>query len=320
MGKLTNKLKPSLAVVIPCYNEEAVLSETILRIQKKISGLKNNDLISDSSCVYLVDDGSNDQTWELIEKAVTESDEIKGIKLSRNYGHQNALLAGLFNAEGDVFISIDADLQDDINVFDEMLKRYRDGAQIVYGVRSERQNDTFFKRTSAVLFYHILTIMGVDIVFNHADYRLMSRRAIEELKAFGEVNLFVRGIVPLLGFGREIVEYERVERFAGESKYPFHKMLTLAWNGISSFSNYPLRLISWLGFLVFLASASMIVWVFYVKIFTNSAIPGWASNVLPVFFLGGVQLLSMGVIGEYLAKIYMEVKQRPRFIVDERID
>ena len=319
MEKMKNKLKPSLAIIIPCYNEDAVLPETILRMQKKMSGLKINGLIADSSCVYFVDDGSNDHTWELIERAVTESDLFRGIKLSRNYGHQNALLAGLFNAEGDVFISIDADLQDDINIFNDMLKHYCNGAQIVYGVRSERQKDTFFKRTSAEFFYHILTRMGVDIVFNHADYRLMSRRAIEELKAFNEVNLFLRGIIPLLGFKYEIVEYERTERFAGVSKYPLLKMSSLAWNGISSFSNYPLRLILLLGFFVFLLSASMSVWVLFVKIFTDSAIPGWASNVLPVFFFGGVQILSIGIIGEYLAKIYMEIKQRPRFIVEERI-
>ena len=311
--------KPCLAVIVPCYNEEAVLPETLSRMEKKLNDLINMNIIDESSRIYFVDDGSQDKTWSLIKAAVEQKDLIRGIKLSRNYGHQNALLAGLFNANGDVFISIDADLQDDINVFDDMLHHHANGAQIVYGVRSERKKDTFFKRFSAELFYNLLKFFGVDIIFNHADYRLMSSRAIQELKAFNEVNLFLRGMIPLLGFSYEIVEYKRTKRFAGESKYPLLKMMALAWNGLSSFSSIPLKMISWLGITVFFISVFMSFWVLFIKLFTGSAIPGWASNVLPIFFLGGVQILSIGVIGEYLSKIYMEIKQRPRFIIEKKI-
>lgn len=312
--------KPSLAIVIPCYNEQAVLPEIISKMEKKILALQADNLISDTSVVYLVDDGSRDRTWEIIESKARETKQFKGIKLSRNYGHQNALLAGLFNTREDIVISMDADLQDDINVIKEMIIHHCNGAQIVYGVRSERKKDAVFKRMSAVLFYKLLARLGIDIVFNHADFRLMSRRSIEELKAFNEVNLLLRGIVPLIGFEYKTVNYKRNERFAGKSKYSLYKMLSLAWNGILSFSNYPLRLISVSGFMVFLLSFGMSLWVLFIKLFTGSAVPGWASSVLPVFFLGGVQILSIGVIGEYLAKIYMEVKKRPRFIIEKTID
>lgn len=310
---------PILAVIIPCFNEEDVLSETTVRIKNKISDLIKNRLISESSHVVFVDDGSKDKTWQIIEKTTKKNRMFQGIKLSRNYGHQNALLAGLFNSQAEIFISIDADLQDDVDIFDQMINRYIDGAQIVYGVRSERTTDSFFKRHTAELFYRFLSIMGVDVIFNHADYRLLSSRAVTELKAFNEVNLFLRGMIPLLGFPYDIVKYKRMERFAGESKYPLHKMLGLAWNGITSFSSVPLRMISWMGFSVFFISFLLSLWVLFVRFFSESAVPGWASNVLPIFFLGGVQILAIGVIGEYLGKLYLEVKNRPRFIVEKKV-
>ena len=308
--------KPVLVVIIPCYNEEAVLPETVSQICEKISKLIKKDFVSEKSHVLFVDDGSHDSTWQIIETAVTNKKICQGIKLSRNYGHQNALLAGLFNAKGDIFISIDADLQDDICIFDKMIEKYFKGAQIVYAVRSERKTDSFFKRQTAELFYRFLAAMRVDVIFNHADYRLMSSRVVNELKAFGEVNLFLRGMIPLLGFHCEIVKYKRKKRYAGESKYPLHKMLGLAWDGITSFSSVPLRMISWMGFSVFFISFILSLWVLFVKYITESAVPGWASNVLPIFFLGGVQILSIGVIGEYLGKLYLEVKNRPRFIIE----
>lgn len=283
-AKVSDRL-PCLAVIVPCYNEEDVLPETISRLELKLKDLIEKNYIYDKSRVYFIDDGSQDKTWSIIEQTVESKELFWGMRLSRNYGHQNAVLAGLFNAEGDVFISIDADLQDDIQAFDTMLGHYAKGAEIVYGVRAERKHDTVFKRLTAESFYRLMKALGVDIIFNHADYRLMSYRTIQELKAFNEVNLFLRGMIPLLGFTHKIVEYERSERFAGESKYPFFKMLALAWNGITSFSSLPLRLISWMGMVVFLISIFMSLWVLYVKIFTDVAIPGWASNILPIFSL-----------------------------------
>lgn len=315
---MSSRLPCRLSVIVPCYNEEAVLPETISRLESKLKELIELNYITGKSRVYFIDDGSRDMTWAIIEQATKKKEFFMGIKLSRNYGHQNALLAGLFNAKGDVFISIDADLQDDIQIFDVMLDHYANGAEIVYGVRSKRKQDSIFKKYTAEYFYRLMRFFGVDIIFNHADYRLMSSRIVEELKAFKEVNLFLRGLIPLLGFPYEIVEYERTARFAGESKYPLHKMLALAWNGISSFSSIPLRVISWMGMIVFFISIFMSIWVLSVKLFTDSAVPGWASSVLPIFFLGGVQILSIGVIGEYLAKIYMEVKSRPRFIIERK--
>jgi len=308
---------PRLAIVIPCYNEEEVLTETVKRMLEKIESLTTSNLIAKSSQIYFVDDGSKDNTWTLIDRFSEKYDQVRGIKLSCNKGHQNALLAGLLSADGDIFISIDADLQDDVNAMDQMIEMYLDGCEIVFGTRSKRDTDSFFKRITAEGYYKFLGKMGVKLVYNHADYRLMSHRAIEELRNFSEINLFLRGIVPLLGFKTGTVFYERHERFAGESKYPLKKMLAFAIEGITSFSNVPLRFITGLGFLVSILAFTMIIWVIGVKVFTDNAVPGWASIVIPMSFLGGIQLLSLGVIGEYIAKIYMETKRRPAYIIEK---
>ncbi len=305
-----------VSVAIPCYNEEEVLAFTVETISNYLELLKLKKLFENFEIV-LVDDGSSDKTWQLIESFCNQSPLIKGIKLSKNMGHQNALLSGLFNANGDVVVSIDADLQDDITVIEKMILEYNQGSHIVYGVRAKRESDTFFKRVSAEGFYRLMSMMGVNIIFNHADYRLMSKQAIEHLKEFQEVNLFLRGIVPLIGYKSSKVYYERSERFAGESKYPLKKMLSFAWNGITSFSVVPLRIVSILGIFIFGFSFLMTLWVLSIKLFTNTAIPGWASTVLPIYFIGGIQLLSLGIIGEYVGKIYSETKQRPRYFIEK---
>ncbi len=305
-----------LAIVVPCYNEQEVLAETSRRLLLVLQRLKRLNHVSKDSHIYLVDDGSSDDTWQLIEPMTRAHDEIQGIKLSRNYGHQSALLAGLFNADGDAIISIDADLQDDVEVIDEMVSAAKKGADIVYGVRREREFDTPFKRRTALGFYRLMSMLGINIVANHADYRLMSRRVIEHLKQFEEVNLFLRGLVPLLGFKTEKVYYSRTERFAGETKYPLKKMLGFAWDAITSFSVDPLRLNTVIGYITALTSVPLTMWVLAVKYLFDAAIPGWASTVLPLYFLGGIQLIAIGVIGEYLGKMYKEVKRRPRFIVE----
>lgn len=307
----------ALAIVIPCYNEEEVLPETIKQMSLLLDDMRQAGLIDDGSGVWFVDDGSSDKTWELITEATVTNKYINGIKLSRNKGHQNALLAGLETAEGDVLISVDADLQDDITVMKEMMTQYHAGYDVVYGVRKARELDTPFKRITAEGYYRVIQKLGVDVVFNHADFRLMSRRAIEALKQHEEVNLFLRGMVPAIGFPSTNVEYDRAERFAGESKYPLKKMLALAADGVTSFSALPLRFIALLGLLIFLFSVGFSTWVLWVRLFTDNAIPGWASSVLPMYFLGGIQLLSIGVLGEYVAKTYMETKKRPRYILDK---
>lgn len=308
-----------LSIVVPCYNEEQVLPETNRRLKHLLSGLIERDKATSESRIVYVDDGSIDKTWKIIETLAESSEFVGGIKLSKNRGHQNALLAGLFSSESEVIISIDADLQDDLSAIEEMLDCYGMGCDIVYGVRASRQSDTFFKSFTAKAYYHLLKVMGVDIVYNHADYRLLSRRAIDSLKQYGEVNLFIRGIIPQLGYVSTLVYYDRAERFAGESKYPLRKMLSFAWQGITSFSTVPLRAITLLGMLVLLGSIGLSVWVFWVRFFTDSAIPGWASIVLPIYFIGGVQMLCLGVIGEYVAKIYLEVKRRPRYFIDKKV-
>jgi glycosyltransferase involved in cell wall biosynthesis len=269
--------------------------------------------------VYYVDDGSRDRTWEIIEAQSASYEFVRGIKLSRNHGHQNALLAGLLTAEGEAIISLDADLQDDVSAIKKMIELYAAGNDIVYGVRDTREADTVFKKFSAQAYYRLLSTMRVEIVYNHADYRLMSRHVIEVLREFGEVNLFLRGIIPQLGFSHALVYYHRAERYAGESKYPFRKMLALAWQGITSFSNLPLRLITTLGLLVSLISFLVVIWAISVRLFTEDAIPGWASTVLPIAFLGGIQLLCLGIMSEYLGKIYSETKRRPRYIIEKTI-
>jgi glycosyltransferase involved in cell wall biosynthesis len=308
-----------LGIVVPCFNEEEVLLETSNRLIGLIADLLRKDKISEESQILFIDDGSSDRTWEIIENLSNRSPYIGGIKLSRNRGHQNALLAGLFTADGDVIVSIDADLQDDVQVIEAMVDAYRNGSDIVYGVRKKRPTDTRFKRWSAELFYMLMQAMGVNVVFNHADFRLMSRRAVEHLKEFREVNLFLRGLVPLLGFRSSVIHYDRVERYAGVSKYPLKKMLAFAFDGISSFSVVPLRIVSTAGFFIFLSSILMSTWVLAVRLLTDRAVPGWASTVLPVYFIGGIQLLSTGLIGEYIAKIYGEVKARPRYIIEKTI-
>ncbi len=308
-----------LAIVIPCFNEEQVLPTTITRMTELLDELAAKELIASSSTVTFVDDGSRDSTWPLIESAAAEYPSICGIKLSRNRGHQNALLAGLMAVEGDVVVSVDADLQDDLAAIEQMLVKYDAGADIVYGVRSRRATDTFFKRASAEGYYWLLKKLGVDIVFNHADYRLMSRAAIRALTSFSEVNLFLRGIVPQLGFKTDVVHYERVERFAGESKYPLSKMLALAWDGLTSFSSKPLRWITMFGSLVSALSFVVGFWALGASFLPGGSVPGWASTVIPMYFLGGIQLLSLGIIGEYISKIYLETKQRPRFIIEKKV-
>ena len=306
-----------LGIVVPCYNEEEVLHEAAKRLQVLVSRLIVSGKISADSKIFFVDDGSRDRTWSLIEELSRQSSAVAGIKLSRNRGHQNALIAGLFTADGDVLVSIDADLQDDIEVIEQMVDEHRRGMDIVYGVRKKRDSDTFFKRFTAETFYRLIRRLGAESIHNHADYRLMSRRAIEGLRCFDEVNLFLRGIVPLIGYPSSIVYYDRSERFAGESKYPLKRMIGLALDAVTSFSVVPLRIITLTGFIVFAGTMLMSAWILWIKIFTDQAVPGWASTVLPLYFIGGIQILCIGVLGEYLGKVYSEVKARPRYIVEK---
>ncbi len=308
-----------MTIVVPCYNEAEVLPETARRLEALLLRLIAEGRLSADSTVVFVDDGSRDGTWGLIEEMAARNRIIGGIKLSRNRGHQHALLAGLFTVAGDVVISIDADLQDDIDVIAAMLAEYRSGADVVYGVRDDRSSDSAFKRITARGFYRLMSALGVETIYNHADFRLMSRRALEAAKEFREVNLFLRGIVPLIGFRSAVVHYSRSERFAGVSKYPLRKMLSLAWNAITSFSVVPLRLITMAGFLVFSFSVAMVGWTLWIRFFSDEAVPGWASTLIPIYFLGGIQILSIGVLGEYLGKVYQETKGRPRYIIEKII-
>jgi len=316
----TNVDAPSrLGVVVPCFNEEDVLPETARRLSDLLGGLIDEGRIAPTSQICFVDDGSHDGTWNLIETLAQNNKLIAGIKLSRNRGHQNALLAGLFTAEGDVLVSVDSDLQDDIGIIPNMLSHYKHGMDVVYGVRKDRSSDSMFKRYTAQWFYRFMSTLGAESVYNHADFRLMSRRAIEALKQFREVNLFLRGLVPLIGYKSAIVQYDRSERFAGESKYPLRKMLGLALDAVTSFSVVPLRLITITGFVVFGLSTVMVFWSLWVRIFTTSAVPGWTSTILPIYFLGGLQILCVGIIGEYLGKLYQEAKARPRYIIEKLV-
>lgn len=309
---------PSLSIVVPCYNEQEVIRETGSRLQSLLDGLISGGQIAPSSRVLFVDDGSRDRTWTLIEELSADvGSRLSGLKLSRNRGHQIAVLAGILSAPGDAIITIDADLQDDLDAIPKMIRAFAEGSDVVYGVRSDRTSDTFFKRFTAEGYYRVLGLLGVDVVFNHADYRLMSRRVVEALRDHRESNVFLRGLIPTLGFRSSQVDYERRERFAGESKYPLSKMLALAWQGVTSFSAAPLRMITVLGVSVSAISLALGGWALFVRLFTDDAVPGWASVVVPLFLLSGVQLLSIGVIGEYLAKMYVEVKGRPRFFVEK---
>ena len=309
-----------LFIVMPCYNEEEVLAETTTRIIEKLNSLVLNQKIDKKSRVLYVNDGSKDNTWNLIQELSNNYDSITGISLSRNRGHQNALLAGLSVAKehADIIISMDADLQDDINAIDEMIEKYQEGNQIVYGVRSSRKKDTLFKRATAEGFYKFMKMMGVDIVFNHADYRLTSKTVLNELFKYNEVNLFLRGIFPLIGYKSDIVYYERNERFAGESKYPLRKMLSFAWNGITSFSVKPITLVLNLGFLILLASLFVILYSVLVKII-GKTVDGWTFIVCSMWLLGGIQMISIGLIGEYIGKIYSETKARPKFVIEHNL-
>ena len=308
-----------LNLVVPCFNEEEVLPETTRRLLALLEALVDDGMIDASSSITYVDDGSHDGTWMLIEDFNATDPRVQGIKLSRNHGHQNALLAGLLNAEGDVLISLDADLQDDLAAIPRMMAEFRNGAEIVFGVRDRRDTDSFFKRFSARSYYRLLRRFGVNVLQDHADFRLMSRRAIEELRGFREVNLFLRGIVPLLGLRTAIVKYDRHARFAGKSKYPLIKMIMLASDGVTSFSTKPLQWSTYVGGLLALASLSFGLWALSIRLFTDRSVPGWASTVVPMYFLGGLQMLFLGVIGGYIAKIYAETKQRPRFIVEKAL-
>ena len=307
-----------LYLVVPCYNEQEVLPETSKRLKEKMESLMERNLISRDSRIMFVNDGSKDRTWSMIEELHEQDPIFAGVKLSRNRGHQNALLGGLMTAKeyADMTISLDADLQDDIDVIDQMVEKYYDGCEIVYGVRSARTTDTFFKRFTAESFYHMISMMGGEIVFNHADYRLMSKRALEEMAKYKEVNLFLRGIVPMIGFKTDVVTYERHERLAGESKYPLKKMLALAVDGITSLSIKPIRFIVFLGFMIFMCSILMLIYSLVQHFLGNTSI-GWTSLIVSIWAIGGLQLLAIGVIGEYIGKIYLETKERPRYIIEK---
>lgn len=309
----------SVAIIVPCYNEELVLDETISVLSKLLGQWVEENLISPSSHIYFVDDGSSDKTWSLICGYASKTECVSGIRLSRNKGHQNALCAGLWTVQEDILVTIDADLQDDPTCIESMIREYYNGNDIVYGVRSERKTDSYFKRHSAESYYRLMSLWGVDLIFNHADFRLLSRRAVEALKEYPEANLFLRGIIREIGFRSTIVEYSRSERLAGNTKYPLRKMLSLAWGGITSFSSAPLRLITILGFLASSISLLIILWVFLVWAFSEETVPGWASILLPLLFIGSVQLFSLGVVGEYIAKLYRETKRRPKFHISDRI-
>ncbi len=314
-------MNPILYFVIPCYNEEEVLPVTAPMFRSALCGMINDGLISDDSRVLFVNDGSRDKTWDIIS-ALAENDKyFEGISLSRNRGHQKALLGGLMYAKerADVTISIDCDGQDDINASREMVEKYLEGYDVVYGVRNSRKSDNFFKRTTARGFYKLMKGMGADTVYDHADYRLMSRRALEGLSQFKEVNIFLRGMVPLVGFKSTSIFYDRTPRLAGKSHYPLKKMLSLAFDGITSLSTKPIKLVTGLGFFVTLFSFVGIIWSI-VQYFLNSAAVGWASTISIICFLGGIQLLSIGIIGSYIGKIYLETKQRPRYIIAEETE
>lgn len=311
---------PSLAVVIPCYNEEEMLPKTLATMLALRDSMIAKGKVNQDSKIYLVDDGSKDKTWKILNEEASKNPALVAIKLSRNKGHQNALYAGLCTTTEDITVSIDADLQDDPQNIEAMVDEYLKGHDVVYGVRSARHTDTFFKRFTAEGYYHLMKKMGVDLVFNHADFRLLSRRALESLKEYGEANLFLRGLVREVGYPASVVEYERQAREAGESKYPLKKMLSFAWKGITAFSTAPLRMITLLGLLSGFASFSLIAWVLIVRLFTDDATPGWASVLLPLLFIGSVQLLCLGIIGEYLSKIYEEVKKRPKFHISDIVN
>ena len=315
-----NKL-PILYIVVPCYNEEEVLYETTKRLKVKLKEIIKSKKVSNQSRVMYVNDGSKDKTWDIIKEINNNEELFTGISLSRNRGHQNALLGGLLTAKNyaDVVISMDADLQDDIDAIEKMIDKYHDGNDIVYGVRCTRKKDSFFKRFTAEAFYKLMKYLGVDCIYNHADYRLTSKKVLEEFSNFKEVNLFLRGMFPLVGFKSDIVYYERNERYAGNSKYPLKKMLNFAWDGITSFSVKPLRLICILGFIILFISIAIMIYSVIRKI-TGNTVPGWTFLSISIWFIGGIQMISIGIIGEYIGKIYQETKRRPRYIISENLE
>ena len=306
---------PTLTIVVPCYNEEEALPSTAKILEQKLKQLIGQSLIAPESSILFVDDGSKDATWRVIESLSVASPAFSGVKLSRNVGHQNALLAGLEQVKTDICVSIDADLQDDVSAIDEMVKAYSRGFHVVYGVRKNRSTDTIFKRRTAKVFYRLMAKLGVETVDNHADFRLLSSKALSSLLSMREVNVYLRGMVPLIGFPSTCVYYDRSARCAGESKYPFKKMVALAAKGVTSLSVAPLRLIALFGFMVSLLSLALSIWAIIVKV-TGVAMPGWTSTNLAIFFMGGVQMLALGIVGEYVGCIYMEVKRRPKYFVE----
>lgn len=309
-----------LYIVVPCYNEDEVLEETTKRLVDKLNRMMRQGDVDEKSRILYVDDGSSDDTWNHIESLYDREPLVTGIKLSRNKGHQNALLAGLFEAAeyADMIVSMDADLQDDIEVLDKFVDEYYKGSQIVYGVRKSRKKDSVFKKTTAILFYKMMKAMGVELVYNHADYRLMSKRAVQELMNYKEVNLFLRGIIPLIGFKSSVVEYDRGSRFAGKSKYPLRKMIYFAIDGLTSTSVRPIRMITMFGFLSVIISIAYAIYVL-VGYFHGATIPGWTTSVLLICFFGGAQVMCTGIVGEYVGKIYLEAKARPRYIVEKKL-
>ena len=312
--------KTTLVIVLPCYNEEAILVDTNNKLSALYDKMIGEGLISEDSMILYVDDGSKDKTWNIIASLNKEEKFVSGIKLAHNVGHQNALLAGLTEATryGDAIISIDADLQDDIKVIPDMIKKYAEGNDIVYGVRNKRSTDTWFKRTTALGFYRLMHLLGVKTIYNHADFRLMSRRAVQHLCQFKEVNLFLRGLVPLIGYQTTNVYYDRAERLAGESKYPFTKMLNFAIDGITSFSVKPVRMVFGMGVLFLFISFAILIYVIYSAL-THNIVPGWASIILSIWFVGACVLMGLGVVGEYIGKIYIEVKNRPRYNIEKQL-
>lgn len=307
-----------LLIIVPCYNEEEILPSTITTMSSLLKKMIKDKLAAPDSRVHFVDDGSSDKTWEILGKACARNKLFEASRLSRNFGHQSAILAGMYDNDADVYVTIDADLQDDPNCIIEMMEKIDQGCDIVYGVRNKRDTDSYFKRFTAQGFYKVMSLLGVRIIYNHADFRMMSRRAVNELKQFPERNLFLRAVVPLVGFKSDMVYYDRTARMAGETKYPLKKMLALAWNGISSFSIVPLRLVTFMGFLISLLGACFVLKIL-LNYNTHGAVSGWASTVTLITLFSGVQLISLGIIGEYIAKIFVEVKKRPLYIIDEKI-
>ncbi|WP_025762467.1 glycosyltransferase family 2 protein [Dyadobacter tibetensis] len=312
---------PRLLLVIPCYNEEAILELTYSTLCNYYRAIKEAGMIAPESKFCFVNDGSRDQTWEIIEKLSKQDEQVIGVKLSRNFGHQSAIMAGLESQveSFDCFVTIDADLQDDVQAITGMIEKYKEGARIVYGVRSDRGTDSWFKRTTAEGFYKVMQKMGVPVVFNHADFRLMDRRVLQELGNFREINLFLRGVVPLIGFKSEKVFYSRLERQAGETKYPLSKMLLFAWNGITSFSTFPMRMVLYFGVFNFIIATSILTYIL-ISYLAGYTVPGWTSTMLPLAFFSGSNMVAIGLIGEYIGKIYEEVKGRPRYIIDKIVN